>query len=225
MPVQEPPATQASDSTSSKGDRTDPPISDVAISQLEASSSSGRRLALATFVSLILITLAGAVGAWLFRDELIAISRQFVAVLGGPGVALGFYIPDAFTVPLPNDAFSAFGLLGGLGFWPVVAWGTLGSVTGGSTGWLIGRSLVRRSVRLQRILARQGADFMVRLQRGGVLFLAVAAVTPLPYSVVCWGAGAVGMRFPVFFSVSLLRSFRVAFYLWLLQQGFVSLGG
>lgn len=171
-------------------------------------------------------TAVAATLGWLFHEPLIAVGRWFVARFGGPGIAVGFYFPDAFTMPVPNDAFTAFGLWGGMSFWRVVAWGSLGSLSGGSTGWLIGRYLLSRSASLQRYIARRGGDEMAaHLRRGGRWFLAIAAVSPVPYSVTCWAAGATKMPYIEFLAISLLRIPRVAAFLWLLQQGFVSITG
>ncbi len=182
-----------------------------------------RRLAWTTALGILgLMTILGLL-AWLFREPLEALGRQFVAVLGGPGVALGFFIPDAFTVPLPNDAFSMFGLIGGMPYWTVVFWGTVGSLLGGTTGFFIGR-LLQRTVWFQQLLARRGSEIHGLVRRYGPWAIAAAALTPLPYSIACWTAGAMDMRFSVFIAVSLLRVVRVAGYLWLIQAGFFTLG-
>ncbi|PRP90876.1 SNARE associated Golgi protein [Enhygromyxa salina] len=171
-------------------------------------------------------TAAAALLGWLFHEPLMAMGRWFVARFGGVGVAVGFFVPDAFTVPVPTDAFTAFGLWGGIPFWRVVAWGSLGSLTGGSTGWVVGRYLLSRSARLQAYIKRRGGDEMAaQLRRSGRWFLAIAAVSPVPYSVTCWAAGATKMPFWQFLTISLLRIPRVAAFLWLIQQGFVSVTG
>jgi membrane protein YqaA with SNARE-associated domain len=50
--------------------------------------------------------------------------------------------------------------------------------------------------------------------------VAVAAITPLPYSIFCWAAGAGRLDFTRFMAVSVpLRIIRVAGYLYLIQLG------
>ena len=110
----------------------------------------------AVVVMMSFTALAAALG-WLFHEPLIELGRWFVARFGGPGIAVGFYFPDAFTMPVPNDAFTAFGLWGGMPFARVVAWGSLGSLAGGSTGWLIGRHLLARLVLQHRCNAADDA--------------------------------------------------------------------
>lgn len=182
-----------------------------------------RGVLLGAVILMMSFTVVAALLGWLFREPLLELGRWFVASFGGPGIAVGFFFPDAFTMPVPNDAFTAFGLWGGMPFWRVVAWGSLGSLAGGSTGWAIGRYLLSRSARLRRYLERRGGDEMAaHLRRGGRWFLAVAAVSPVPYSVTCWAAGATRMPYLEFLSISLLRVPRVAAFLWLIQAGFVS---
>ena len=102
-------------------------------------------------------------------------------------------------------------------------WGSLGSLAGGSTGWFIGRYLAQRIRWVREFMAERGQEAVKVLHRGGALFLGVAALTPLPYSIVCWAAGATRMPFLVFFAVSMLRPVRVTFYLWLIERGFFSM--
>ncbi len=185
-----------------------------------------RRVLAGAVLGMMGFTLVAALLGWLFRAPLLELGRVFVDNFGGVGIAVGFFFPDAFTMPVPNDAFTAFGLWGGMSFWRVVAWGSLGSLAGGSTGWAIGRYLLARSERLQAFIRRRGGEEMrAHLVRGGRWFLAIAAVSPVPYSVTCWAAGATRMPYAEFIAISLLRIPRVAAFLWLIQQGFVSVNG
>jgi len=192
----------------------------------EAPPLNVRKLLLTAVFGMMGFTAVVLLLGWLFRDPLLEVGRWFVDHFGGVGIAIGYFFPDALTVPIPNDAFTAFGLWGGMDFWVVVAWGSLGSLAGGSTGWLIGRYLIARSTRLQEFMARRGGDEMRgQIRRGGRWFLALAAITPVPYSITCWAAGATELPYWQFFLVSLLRIPRVAVFLWLIEQGFVSVAG
>lgn len=180
-----------------------------------------RRLALQTMLGIggfMVVALAVSVA---LQEPLIEAGKMFVESMGGVGVMLGFAIPDALTVPLPGDAFSLIGLLGGLGFWEVVAWGSLGSILGGVLGYGIGR-MVRHLDWFERFMARRGAEARALVRRYGTLALAAAALTPLPYSLACWSAGALEMPFGRFVAVSMLRVVRVAGYLYLIKLGFWS---
>lgn len=182
-----------------------------------------RRLLLSSAGFVVLLFCAvGAIGYWL-RTPLEALSTIFIDALGGPGVALGYFIPDAFTIPFPNDTFGLFGLAGGLSFWEVVAWGTFGSVLGGIVGWFIGRSL-RRTRWIGRLMGARGQRIEQLVRQNGTWVVFVAAVSPLPYSLAAWAAGGVGMPLSTFVLVSLTRVFRVAGALYLIQLGLLTTG-
>lgn len=181
-------------------------------------SMSTTRLAVTTIASLVGLTLVVfTLGLWL-REPLTALGHAFVDNLGGPGVALGFMLPDAFTIPLPNDTFLALAVAGQMPFWTIVLWATLGSLAGGSLGWALGRGL-RRTRRVRDFLLGRGAPIDRALRRRGVWVVAVAALTPVPYSLASWAAGATLVPYRKFLAVSLLRLFRVAGALWLVEFG------
>ncbi|MEZ4450739.1 MAG: VTT domain-containing protein [Nannocystaceae bacterium] len=166
-----------------------------------------------------------AVLGYFFREPLLKFADLFVKTFGGPGVAIGFLLPDAFTVPIPNDAFSALGLAGGLSFVEVCAWATLGSVLGGSIGFLIGRRLAQAEW-YRRVMRRRGAEVQHLIDRYGGVGLAIAAITPLPYSLASWAAGTSPLPYGRFLAISLpLRALRVVGALWLLRAGLWALGG
>ncbi len=182
----------------------------------------GRVLGMTAVFVVSLVGVAATLG-YFFRAPLQQLSEGFVDLLGGPGVAVGYLIPDAFTVPVPNDAFGWFGLEGGMPFWEVVMWGTLGSLVGGSVGYLIGQRL-RTTGFVRRFMDGRGRSLERLIRRYGIWVVAVAAVTPLPYSLSAWAAGAVRMRFATFFVVSLSRVIRVAGSLYLIELGLLTVG-
>ena len=157
-----------------------------------------------------------------FREELLEGGALFVSTLGGPGIAMCCAGPDALPMPPPHEICMMFGWLGGMTFWEVTLWATLGSVGGGCVGYLIGRTLSQSAwfVRFTRGRARLAWGVM---ERHGALALALGALSPLPYSVCCWASGAMRMNPAVFLVVSLLRLPRLAFYLWLVMQGLVDI--
>lgn len=179
---------------------------------------SPRRLIVSTLVGLLVLMGLAALIGYYFREPLMRISRMFVESFGGPGVAFGFFLPDAFTIPLPNDVATVLGLAGGMSFFEVSAWATGGSLIGGSVGYWIGRFLRRTRV-VQGVLERGDGAAQKTLTRYGAWAVAVAAITPLPYSIFCWAAGAGRIPFQIFLLASTLRVVRVTGYLYLIQLG------
>ena len=183
----------------------------------DALKSDGKRILIQTIIALVGLAVGLTALSHFFRPEMESLSRQFIDWAGVWGVGLGFMIPDALTLPIPPDTFLVAGHLGGLAFWPMTLWGGLGSVLGGTSGFLMIRTLSKRPM-IQRWLEgkiKRGANFM---ERYGLLALALAALTPLPYSLVCWACGATKVRTVPFILVSLLRVPRVAIYLLIIEQ-------
>ncbi len=184
---------------------------------------SPRRLIVSSIVVIaLMVALVAAAGMWL-RDPLMRVSRQFVESFGGVGVALGYFIPDAFAVPLPNDLAPVLARAGGMGFLEVTLWATGGSLAGGAVGYWIGRSL-RTTRYMKRMLQRRGGAAQEAIDRYGAWAVAIAALTPIPYSIFVWAAGAGKMPFKTFLLISQLRWLRVAGYLYLIQLGLFSVG-
>ncbi len=184
---------------------------------------SPRRLILSTLGGLAGLMTVIAVVSFYFKEPLFRVASRFVEAFGGFGVAIGFFIPDAFTLPLPNDVATVLGLAGGLSFLEVTLWATGGSLVGGSVGFAIGRKL-RKTAFVRRLFERRGGLVQNTMDRYGIVAVAVAAITPLPYSIFCWAAGAARISFRDFFIASQLRWLRVAGYLYLIQLGLVNIG-
>ena len=147
------------------------------------------------------------------------VSEVFVEQFGGFGVGFGYFITDALTLPVPNDIGPILGIAGGMSFVEVSVWGAAGSVGGGVVGYQIGRRL--RSTRLVAfVLERNDGRAQRMLDRHGLKAVAVAAITPSPYSIFCWAAGAGKLPFGRFVALSIpLRIVRVTGYLYLIQLG------
>ncbi len=180
-----------------------------------------RSLAWKLLLGIFVLVAGFAVLGRLYKKPLLAWSEAFVDWAGGPGVALAFLIPDMSALPVPQDAFAAAAWVGGMSYSTVVAWATLGSLVGGNLGFLIGILLSRRPF-FERLMATRGQSVRALVRRYGGWGLAIAALSPLPYSMGCWASGALGMAWGRFMLVSLLRIPRIAFYLWLISAGVLS---
>jgi membrane protein YqaA with SNARE-associated domain len=184
---------------------------------VNALESDGKRILLQTAVALVALVAGLAALSYFFKPEMEALSRLFIHKTGLWGVGLGFFLPDALTLPIPPDTFLVAGHLGGLGFWDMLVWASVGSILGGTSGYLMIRALSRHPS-VSRWLdpkIKKGREFM---DRYGLIALALGALTPIPYSMVCWACGAAGVRLVPFVLVSLLRIPRVALYLLLIEE-------
>lgn len=186
-------------------------------------NAEARRLVAGTAAGIVaLVTIVVLAGIFL-REPLLAVSRVFVERTGASGVALGFYLVDGFAFPFPNDVFSAFGYLGGLSFTTITAAATVGSLAGGATAFALGRRLSQTGF-FARIAGARAERAMDLVARYGAYGIAIAALTPIPYSLASWAAGALRMPFWPFALISLLRIPRIALYLWLIEIGAITTG-
>lgn len=160
---------------------------------------------------------------WLFKAQTLLAGKWFVDTLGGFGMFLGYFLTDAFLVPIPNDTFTILGWLGGMSILECTIWGSAGSIVGGFTGYAIGYHLLRHSMRAKALLGHGEGSMLQRVQKGGITIMVLAALTPLPYATGCWVAGTIEMPLKQVALISLLRIVKVGGYLWLFTQGIVSL--
>jgi membrane protein YqaA with SNARE-associated domain len=182
---------------------------------------SPARLVLSTLVAFaVILAAAAALGYW-FRAPLLAAGLWFVGTLGGPGIAVSFFLADAFALPIPNDAILGLGRAGHMPSVPLVAWAFAGGMTGGCTAWLLGRRLGRTAA-FVRFVAGRGAGLHRSLRRHGVAVVVIAALTPLPDSVAAWAAGSTGLPFAPFLAASTLRIVRISASLLLIDWGLMS---
>jgi membrane protein YqaA with SNARE-associated domain len=159
-----------------------------------------------------------------FKDELAAIGSTIAGGLGYPGIGIGIMMSDMFTLPIPPDVYLALAVTAGMDPVSVIFWGSLGSMAGGIGAFFIGK-LMYRTAFAQRLMApfkEKGTQFINRL---GVFAVIIAAITPLPFSIICVLAGMMGMRFVVFLPATLFRIPRIAGYFLLIKWGWVAAGG
>ena len=186
----------------------------------EQGAINGRALFLRMIVGLLLLIGALVLLSTYFREPIMAFSRGFVEQYGGFAVFGGIFLADAFVAPIPHDLLTGVALLGGLGFWSVVGLASAGSLIGGTVGFVLA-SRMSHFASVERFIKKRIASAERIVRRYGALAVAIGAVSPLPYSLSAWAAGLLHMRFSQFFLVSLLRLPRFAFYLWLIDLGFL----
>lgn len=174
-----------------------------------------RRILRNTVVGILLLIAAMMLITFAFETQILALGKEFVDSLGPLGVGLGWFLPDALTLPIPADAINMLAMSGDMNPWVIIACSGVGSVLGGCVGFAIGRFVGNRAW-FRRFMDKQGREIDRLMRRYGTRALMIAVLTPVPYSVACWGSGALNMRFETFFLISLLRIPRIAFYLLLI---------
>lgn len=167
------------------------------------------------------VVFVGVVGQ-LLREPLVRFAEAWVAEAGPLGLFAIVALFDGFPSPVPPDVFTSFAMIGGVPFWQVSLAAGLGSSVGGGLAWFLATRF-RNTERFRRFITGRAAKSYALIRRYGTLALVLGAVSPVPFSLTCYAAGAVGMPLGRFLTVTLLRIPRMAFYLWLIQLGWVGM--
>ena len=167
---------------------------------------------------LAFIAIMGILG-YVFEEELIAITTWVVERVGFAGLAAILMVTDTLVTPFPPDILLVVIAKSRLSEdWPLYI-SVLGlvSVIAGMTGYSIGRWLGHFQWS-QRLFGEFRDDHRDFLRKYGFWGIALGSITPLPYSVTCWTAGVLSLRWTTVLAASLLfRIPRFFLYYWLLS--------
>lgn len=180
-----------------------------------------RRLLLQTLAATVGLVVGLGVASYFFGHALRAWGEAFLGRAGGPGLAAIIGIGDATGAPLPPEAFFGLALAGGMPSGEVLGWAAVGSLVGGwvayaATSWL--RHVPAVEVRLRA----RSAEAAALLQRYGVVAVIIELISPVPFSLIAWASGLLGVRPSVFLVLSLLRLVRHALFIGLVGTGLSS---
>lgn len=144
-----------------------------------------------------------------FEEELLGVAEGIYDTIGVFGLLAILFITDTLISPLPPDVVLvvvANSELHESWFAMVLAIGVLSAVAG-NVGWVIGHHFaqVRWASRWVRNLREKYAAQIHRYDRWTI---ALGALTPLPFSVICITSGALGMRWRRVAPITLLRIVR-----------------
>ncbi len=146
------------------------------------------------------------------------LADQFIARFGESGLFGLIFLLDAvpFTTHEPV-LFLAY--TGGIPFWRVCLLAGTASMLSGGLGWSIGRGLAHWAPLRDLFERYRVAPF---LRKYGATAVALAALTPFPYAIVTWGAGASGVRLDQVMVGALFRYPKVVFYLGIIVFGWTA---
>ena len=178
---------------------------------LHASDVSLRSMIVQTIVITAIIVACVALLAKFFYAPFQALAMQVIGVLGLPGVLFGLWLTDTFTFPIPTDAYLVVAVASGAPWLPMMVAISLVSTFAGNCAYFVGPWLTRVPFINKRIEAFRPRGERL-FARWGVGAIAIAALTPLPYSVICWFAGIYKMSYKRFALSTLFRIPRMVVY-------------
>lgn len=174
---------------------------------------------------IIIVVIIGILGFW-FENEMTMMTNWVVDRIGFTGLCLILLVTDTLVTPFLPDILLvvvAKSALAERGLYYVFILGTV-SVVAGMLGWNIGRWLGRFNF-IQRLYGQIGEEQRGFVEKYGFWAIVLGAITPLPYSVTCWTAGVIGLRWTKVLAASVLfRIPRIILY-YLLIASTVNLSG
>lgn len=165
-----------------------------------------RKNLLRTVVSLVVLTLGIVLLSKWFESELLSATEAVYQSVGLPGLLGILFTSDAIFSPVPPDVVLvviANSELSADWLWLLPLVGVV-SACAGSTGWLIGSRFAsfRWAAPWISRARRKNQELLERYDRWAV---ALGAITPLPFSLICITAGALGMPYHRMAPITLLR--------------------
>lgn len=168
-------------------------------------------------VGIVLLSALLAATGMLFEPELLRLAESVYLALGVLGLSLALLLTDSVFSPVPPDMLLLVVAKSSLHqHWPIVlpAAGFI-SAAAGNLGWLLG-GLFGRIPFTRGYVARLRARYERPIRRFDRWAIALGALTPLPFSLTCVTAGALGMPWKRFAPVTLLRVPRFIVFYWLI---------
>ncbi|MFU8803738.1 MAG: YqaA family protein [Bradymonadaceae bacterium] len=168
----------------------------------------------------IMVLLLGLVVlvAFFLREPVSSVAATIINTLGVPGIFLGVLAADALTFPIPPTTYLFVAVAANAPILPVLIACASASLFGGALAYVLGPYLQKVPFMRRRIEAfRPRGEALFK--RWGGWTIAIAAVTPLPFSVICWFAGIYRMPFKRFLSVSVVRAPRLLVYYAIFTMG------
>jgi hypothetical protein len=163
-----------------------------------------------------------ALGAYFLRSEIEWVGNTFVGRFGLAGMALGTFIADAFQIPPPVQFYLLATVTSASSHPAALAVICAASVAASYVSYAIGTRIAKLRW-LAKILARVPSTVTSPFQKHTALALVLASASPLPYPLLCYVAGAYGLRYRLFVFFSALRVPRLIAFYFLIRAGW-SLG-
>lgn len=159
------------------------------------------------FVSAIFL---GLTAIHFFSPYVLYLSKSVLPEINNPMLFFLVALNDFFVTPISPDIAIFLIAQKSPGNYMLIAVLGVASVMGGTLAWLCGRFLENRFkvARLESFVKENHA----LINKYGVWIVALGALTPVPYSLTCWAAGALKMDFSKFFLMILLRIPRFVIY-------------
>jgi membrane protein YqaA with SNARE-associated domain len=153
------------------------------------SATNVRSYVLRTLLGLGVAFAVVAVAGRLFRPQLEAVGRSFVGHFGLYGMALGTFVADAFSFPVPPWFYYVLSVASGAPAVPTLVVTCIASVLAANLAYAMAAQVAELRLFRARFLAvrEKMAPFLARHGAWAVVLL---GLLPLPFSITCYVCGS-----------------------------------
>lgn len=177
-----------------------------------------RHVAKKMVIMIVAVLLLGILAGWLFRDQLTWLGNYLVGEYGPRGIFFSVFFIDWVPMPATNEPILLLGISADMSFWTVFWPAASASVVAAWAAYWAGR-FVDAKTSFGHSIAMAYPGIFRWIRDKGAVGIAIAALVPLPFSVFCWAAGIVHLKFRNIFLIGFLRIPKTLFYLWLIHAG------
>ena len=176
------------------------------------------RLLLQIFLPLVAVLAFVMVVGALFRAELHALGVLFVGRFGYAGMAAGTFLSDAFMFPVPPQFYMLTSVAAGAPQLASITVICATSVLAANVAYHVAGRMARVPYFAARIAASRGLVDPL-FTRWGYYAVAVGAVLPVPFSLLCYMAGLYRIPYRLYAVLVLLRVPRLLAFYVLIRAG------
>ena len=195
-----------------------PAVDESGLAEAETDSTSLTGVLVQTAIFTIILVVLVALSAVFLREPLEVFAHWVVDELGLFGVFMGVLLTDSLTLPIPPDTYLFVAVASQAPVVPIVTVCCAGSVIAGNVAYRLG-PLIQRLPFLRKRLEKFRPRGEKLFLQYGTWTVAIAALTPIPFSVTCWLAGIYRMPYRPFAVATLARVPRLVGYYWLFLLG------
>lgn len=182
----------------------------AAMPATNARGLSDRALIVRFLAGLVLLVLASAAASHLFGPQFDALAQLFLARFGYAGCAVGTWLADGLTFPIPPQVYMAMAkdVPSLVRIFPFIV---AGSMLGGLTGYLCSPYLARFQIVAEGV-RRSDAKVRSLCGDGWVRGVVVVSLSPVAFSWMCYAAGLYRIPRSAFALLCLLRIPKLILY-------------
>lgn len=182
---------------------------------------STRKLVVQTVLGFALLFGVVWLAATFFRDDLQAWGKEFVDRFGVLGMFFGTLVAECFHFPIPPQFYMLTAITTGTPIVPAMTAICVASLIGGNFSFWLGRMLGHLGF-FKRLFDRARPTMDPLFERWGVWAIAVASITPIPFSTLCVVSGMYRIPWRLFALLVTLRVPRLIVFYLLIKAGWAA---